>query len=139
MRRSVTLVAIVLLLLSLAGCGSASDDKDPFVGTWNGAPDYTDYWVISKTGDTYSVTGFITTFAHAERQGDKLTFWTEPEEKLQGEPRIKMTVTSTGPDKLMLTDAYGPGLHISLHKVSDSTVTPTPFFGHESPPANQST
>ena len=44
------------------------------------------------------MTGFITTFAHAERQGDELTFWTE--QMLQGKPRIKMTVTSTGPDAL---------------------------------------
>jgi hypothetical protein len=104
MKRSVMLVAALMLLLSLLGCG-ASDDTDPFVGTWNGAPDYPDYWVISKTADAYSVTGFITTFAHAERQGDKLTFWTEPEEMLGGDPRIKMTVTSTGPDTLELTDS----------------------------------
>ena len=132
MRRSVMLV-VMLLLLSLAGCG-ANDDKDPFVGTWNGAPDYPDYWVISKTADAYSVTGFITTFAHAERQGDKLTFWTD--EEVQGEPRIKMTVTSTGPDALELTDAYGPGVHIPLRKVSGSTETPSPFYGRESPAAS---
>ena len=58
MRRSVMLV-VMLLLLSLAGCGANDDEEDPFVGTWNGAPDYPDYWVISKTADAYSVTGFI--------------------------------------------------------------------------------
>jgi hypothetical protein len=126
------LVAGVVLLLSLAGCGS----KDPFVGTWNGAPDFPEYWVISKTDDAYSVTGFITTFAHAERQGDKLAFWTEPEAMLGDKPRIKMTVTTTGPGALELTDSYGPGVHIPLHKVSDSTKTPSPFYGHESPAAS---
>jgi hypothetical protein len=129
------LVAALLLLVSLAGCG-AGDDADPFVGTWNGGPDYPDYWVISKAGDVYSVTGFITSFPHSERQGDALTFWTEPEEMLGGKPRIKMTVTSTGADELMLTDAYGPGLHLPLHKVSDSTKTPSPFYGRESPAAS---
>ena len=105
MRRAVVSVAwtaVVLLFVVLAvGCGG---DGDPFVGTWNGAPDHPDYWVISKAGDSYSVTGYITTFAHAERQGDKLTFWTEPEAQLGGKPRIKMTVTSTG-RRLELTDA----------------------------------
>ena len=136
MKRTVMPLVMLLLLLSLAGCGSSSDDKDPFVGTWNDAPDSADYWVISKTADAYSVTGVITTFPHAERRGDKLTFWTEPEERLGGEPRIKMTVTSTGPDALELTDAYGPGVHIPLHKVSDSTKTPSPFYGRESPAAS---
>jgi hypothetical protein len=124
----VVTAAIVLVLLA-SGCGQS----DPFVGTWTGPAGASGYWVISKSGDSYGVTGFITSFPHAERQGDKLTFWTEPEEKLGGEPRIKMTVTSTGPDKLMLTDAYGPGLHLPLHKVSDSTRTPSPFYGHQSP------
>lgn len=131
MKRTVMLAVMLLFLLLLASCGSSRDDKDPFVGTWNDGPDSRDYWVISKTADSYSVTGFITTFAHAERQGDKLTFWTEA--MLQGKPRIKMTVTSTGPGALMLTDAWGPGVHIPLRKVSDSTVTPSPFYGHESP------
>jgi len=131
--RTVIVVA-VLLLFSLAGCGGASDDVDPFVGTWNGAPDHPDYWVISKTEGAYSVTGFITTFAHAEREGDRLTFWTDDE--LEGEPRVKMTVTSVGPDRLELTDAYGPGVRIPLHKVSDSTETPSPFYGRESPAAS---
>jgi hypothetical protein len=79
----------------------------------------------------YSVTGFVTTFPNAERQGDKLTCWVD--ETLQGEPRIKMIFTSTGPDELMLTDAWGPGVRIPLHRVSRSTVTPSPFYGHESP------
>ena len=136
MRRSVKPVVILLLLLSLAGCGSVIGTKDPFVGTWNEGPDDSTHWVISKTAGTYSVTSVITTFAHAERQGDRLTFWTEPEEMLGGEPRIKMTVTRTGPDELMLTDAYGPGIHIPLHKVSDSTKTPSPFYGRESPAAS---
>jgi hypothetical protein len=137
MKRAVVVVtwtvAVLLSVVLAVGCGGGSD---PFVGTWNGAPDSPDYWVISKAGDTYSVTGYITTFAHAERQGDKLTFWTEPDAQFGGKPRIKMTVTSTGSDQLMLTDAYGPGVHIPLHKVSNSTKTPSPFYGHESPAAS---
>ncbi|GEM_PF-5681322 len=131
MKRTVMLAVMFLLLLSLASCGSSSDDMDPFVGTWNDGPDSRDYWVISKTAGTYSVTGFVTTFDHCERQGDKLTCWVD--DLLRGKPRIKMTFTSTGPDKLMLTDAWGPGLHMSLHKVSSGTDTPSPFYGHESP------
>ncbi len=52
------------------------------------------------------MTGLIATFAHAERQGGKLT------------------------------DAYGPGHHIPLQKVSDSTETPSPFYRRESPAAS---
>lgn len=129
---AVTVVTLVVLLL-LAGCGSANGTKDPFVGTWNGGPDYPDYWVISKAAGSYSVTGFVTTFPHAERQGNKLTCWVD--QMVRGEARIKMGFTSTGPDKLMLTDAYGPGVHIPLQRVSGSTVTPSPFYGHESPSA----
>jgi hypothetical protein len=136
MRRTIVLAGMVLLLFSsLAACGR-SDEQDPFIGTWNDASGHPDYWVISKTADAYSVTGFITTFPHAERHGDQLTFWTEPEATLGQKPRIKMTVTSTGPDELMLTDAYGPGVQIRLHKASDSTMTPSPFYGRESPSAS---
>jgi hypothetical protein len=135
MRRSVILVAALLLLVLLVGCGGGSVETDPFTGTWRES-DSPAYWVISKKGDVYSVAGFITSFPLSERQGDQLTFWTEPEAMLGGKPRIKMTVTSTGPDALMLTDAYGPGVHIPLHKVSDSTVTPSPFYGRESPAAS---
>jgi len=134
MRRSAVVVAALLLLVSLAGCGGTNKTQDPFAGTWNDDPGEPDYWVISETAGTYSVTGFVTTFEHAERQGDKLTCWTAA--MLQGEPRIKMTFTITGPDKLMLTDAYGPGVHIPLYRVSSSEVTPSPFYGHESPAAS---
>lgn len=124
---------MVAVLLLLAGCGSASGTKDPFAGTWNEVPDEPDYWVISEKAGAYSVTGFVTTFDHCERQGDELTCWVD--DLLQGKPRIKMTFTSTGPDKLMLTDAWGPGVHIPLYRVSNSTVTPSPFYGRESPSA----
>ena len=133
MRRSVVVVAAVLLLAVLVmGCGDSI--ADPFVGTWQSGPGRNDHFVISRSADTYVVTGFNGAFPNASRRGDELTCWSDL--KRNGKPVVQLTFTSTGPDKLVMTDAWGPGVHVPLHRVSSSTVVPSPFYGFDSPAAS---
>jgi hypothetical protein len=130
--RKTVVSVVVLLVLLLAGCGGPSGTKNAFVGTWQGSPAFSnEYFVISKTAGSYHVTGIVTTFSHAARHGNKLTCWVSA--TMHGRPMIKLTFATSGPGKLMLTDAYGPGLHMPLHRISGSTVTPSPFYGNTTP------
>ena len=118
-------VAALLVLAPLAaGCGGSAS-SDPFPGTWEQQGSKSP-WVIGKPGADYRVTMFLGTWGHAERSGDVLHCWAGAQPQVGKEAFLTY---QPGSGELLLTDPAGPGVHILLHKVSDSTAVPSPFPG----------
>ena len=117
-------VAGALALLVLAGaCGGASS-SDPFLGTWSAQPDSATEAIIGKSAGEYRVTMLQGTWGHAERHGDQLHCWAG--DTPQTGMEIYLTYQPSS-GQLLLTDPAGPGLHISLRRVSQGTAVPSPW------------
>ncbi len=129
--RVTALLSLVLLIaLLVAGCGG-SEQADPFAGTWRMDSGDRVLFVISASGDTYTIVQGspgapdYVPVAELRRSGDKLS----------GDANISETdgvlTLSVGTDPTQLVLNFdGPKMNgpfdTTLTKVSFSTATPTP-------------
>ena len=135
MKRALTLVVAILLV---PGCGHSATVKDPFVGTWlvPKSPDSARL-VIARHGSRYLVLlGYADSAQYGRwgwfvRRGDALVLHLRlaklNEERdrlsLDGAGRLRLSTVNVEPTT---GKPLWPAVHVTLSKLSESSVQPTP-------------